>query len=137
MLICPAAGCRTENDPAAPACVTCGTPLTGYVRLSVFPAKLFNQGLEAARHGKLAQARDCFAAVVAWCPLDLEARNALAQACYALGDTETATEHWQVVLSRSPKDALAVKGLRALSRPPGKTKDTKTKSKKKKADKKH
>lgn len=134
-LTCPAARCKTENDLLAEFCTKCGTPLRGYARLSAYPNQLFNMGLAAARGGNLARARDLLAAVVYWCPLDLEARNALAQACYTQGDTLTAREHWEIVLSRSPGEPLASRGLAALTTSPAKEKTTKTKSRKKKPKK--
>ena len=114
-LTCPANLCRADNDIQAEVCVRCGTPLHGYARLSAYPALLFNQGLSAARTGNMAQARDAFAAVVYWCPLDQEARNALALACFALGDQTQARSHWERVLTRSPENEVATQGLAALA----------------------
>ena len=114
-LTCPVATCRTDNDVQAEVCVHCGTPLRAYTRLSTYPAHLFNQGLSEARKGKTAHARDLFAAVVYWCPMDLEARNALAMACYISGDSAEARRQWEMVLSRSPTDPLATGGLAALT----------------------
>lgn len=113
-LICPASACRAGNHAQAEVCERCGTPLRGYARLSTYPARLFNLGLSAARAGKVARARDFFAAVVHWCPMDLEARNALAMACFALGDETEARHHWEMILERSPVDALVMQGLAAL-----------------------
>jgi Flp pilus assembly protein TadD len=113
-LTCPAVSCRADNDARADACARCGTPLSAYARLSVYPARLFNQGLAAARGGQLLRARDLFAAVVCWCPLDMEARNALAMACYALGDKTEALIHWRTVLARLPEDAIARQGVAAI-----------------------
>ena len=113
-LTCPSTLCRTDNDPRAEACSRCGSPLRGYARLVTHPAQLFNQGLAAAREGQLTRARDLFAAVVHWCPLDLEARNALALACLVLGDQAEARVHWGVVLARAPTDTLAKQGTAVL-----------------------
>lgn len=90
-------------------------PLRNHVRLAGHPARLFNAGLTAARAGDLASARDLFAAVVHWCPLDGEARSALALACYQLGDLEKARRHWQKVLERQPQDPIATAGLAKLN----------------------
>src|SRR5947209_14725003 len=114
-LTCPGGTCRADNDAQAEVCVRCGTPLRGYARLSTYPAHLFNLGLSAAREGQVARARDLFAAVVYWCPMDLEARNALAMASYALGDATEARHHWETVLARFPADALATRGLAELA----------------------
>ena len=84
-----------------------------YARLTAYAAQLFNRGLAAANAGDLESARDLFAAVVYWCPLDGEARNALALACHRLGDTASARSHWSEVLARSPDDPVATAGLAA------------------------
>lgn len=110
-LQCPVPRCGTGNEFAAAECAGCGTPLTSYARVSAYPAKLFNRGLAAASEGRLAEARDLFAALVHWCPLDLEARSALALACLDLGDSEAARRHWELVLSRRPGDTMAAEGL--------------------------
>jgi Flp pilus assembly protein TadD len=114
-IICPVAACRTANESSADECARCGTPLRSYTLLQSCAAHLFNQGLRAARGGHLSRARDCFAAVVHWCPVDLEARNALAAACLALRDRTEARRHWEAVLQRSAGDRLALQGLHALA----------------------
>jgi thioredoxin-like negative regulator of GroEL len=115
-LTCPVPSCRHPNDPAADACANCGVPLAAYRLLSVYPGRLFNQALAAAREGRLAVARDLLAAVVHWCPHDVEARNALALACFRLGDREAAARHWEVVRRRLPQDALAASSLAAVAK---------------------
>ncbi len=110
-ITCPESSCRKENDVLAEECVRCGTPLQSYVQLLNYPAQLFNEGLLKARSGELEQARDLFAAVVYWCPKDLEARNALAMACLALYDLLEARRQWELVLAQSPADTLALRGL--------------------------
>jgi cytochrome c-type biogenesis protein CcmH/NrfG len=74
-------------------------------------AHLFNRGLSAAQKGEAALARDLFAAVVYWCPMDLEARNGLASACFMLRDYSEAQRHWEMVLQRSPGDSMAQEGV--------------------------
>jgi hypothetical protein len=113
-LTCPAGMCRTDNDVHAEACERCGLPLRGLARLSIYPAHLFNMGLSAARGNQMACARDLFAAVVYWCPMDYEARNALAMACFALGDETEARHHWETVLRQLPANTLAARGLEAI-----------------------
>jgi tetratricopeptide (TPR) repeat protein len=113
-IICPESSCRKENDVFAEECVRCGTQLQSYVQLLNYPAHLFNEGLVKARNGELEQARDLFAAVVYWCPKDLEARNALAMACLALHDLLEARRQWEIVLAQSPADTLALRGLSQL-----------------------
>lgn len=113
-IICPASTCRTDNDPLAEVCGACGTPLRGFAQLSVYPAHLFNQGLSAAREGQMTQARDMLSALVYWCPMDVEARNALAMACLALGDRLSARHHLETVLDRSPTDTVATQGIAML-----------------------
>ena len=110
-VVCPESSCRSENEAFASECVRCGTPLQSYVQLLNHPAHLFNQGLVKARNGELEQARDLFAAVVYWCPKDLEARNALAMACLALHDLLEARRQWEFVLAQAPTDTLARRGL--------------------------
>lgn len=117
-IVCPATTCRAESSGELDDCARCGTPLRSYARLMTHSAQLFNQGLAAARAGELARARDLFAAVVHWHPIDLEARNALAMACLALGDRAAASSHWETVLARSPTDALASRGRAALAGAP-------------------
>jgi len=111
---CPIPGCRSDNDVQAERCHRCGSPLIQYANLSVYPAQLFNRGLAAATSGQVALARDYFSAVVNWCPMDKEARNALAMACLAMGDLEAARNHWQTVIDHAPKDPVATQGLVAL-----------------------
>jgi Flp pilus assembly protein TadD len=111
---CPVPLCGTENDFAATACAGCRTPLLGYARLRAYPAQLFNQGLAAARDRRLPAARDCFAAVVHWCPGDIGARNALALACLQLGDRDEARRQWEEVLTRRPADPQATDALSLL-----------------------
>jgi hypothetical protein len=113
-LTCPASTCRTDNDVRAEVCERCRLPLSGFARLYLFPAHLFNMGLSAAQSNQMAYARDLFAAVVYWCPLDYEARNALALACFTLGDAIEARKHWEAVLKQSPSNTLAARGLVAI-----------------------
>lgn len=115
-LVCPVSRCGAANEPGASRCVRCELPLDGYGRLVAHPADLFNQGLAAARAGRLRTARDLFSAVVRWCPLDLDARNAFALACFELGDEEEARRSWDEVLARSPHDETARRGLAELDR---------------------
>ena len=113
-LMCPITTCRAENDLVAEVCIQCGTPLNMYRKLSIYPAQLFNQGLEAARQGHVKRARDMFASVIYWCPNDKEAHNALAMACYELKDFKEARLHWQLVLAHTSHDAFALRGMKAL-----------------------
>jgi len=113
-LTCPSATCQAENDFNAEVCRRCGLPLLAFGRLSVYPAVLFNMGLSKAQENQMAYARDLFAAVVYWCPKDVEARNALAMACFALGDHRMARSHWASVLKQSPVDSVALRGLAAI-----------------------
>jgi hypothetical protein len=83
-------------------------------RTRAHAAKLFNDGLEAARAGCPARARDCFAAVVQWYPHDLEAMGAMALACLESDDAEQARAHWEYVLARRPRDARALRGMEML-----------------------
>ncbi|MEV6907214.1 hypothetical protein [Amycolatopsis sp. NPDC051071] len=117
MLRCPLPGCGAENAADADACVRCTAPLRHFGRLSAYPAQLFNAGLAAARAGDLNEARELFAAVVHWCPMDAEARNALALASYQLDEHETAQTHWQAVLDCSPGNPFATEGLGRLPAP--------------------
>lgn len=117
-LSCPIAVCRALNDPAAQTCARCGAPLRSYAHLLAAAAGLFNRGLMAARAGEYKLARDLFASVVYWCPMDMEARNALAAACLSAHDFDAAALHWKAVLSRSPSDAIAVAGIEALKAVP-------------------
>lgn len=111
---CPIATCRAENDPQATMCIRCNTPLQEYTRLLFYPTRLFNEGLVAVRDGRLRQARDLFAGVVQWCPKDIEARNALAMACFALRDWSEARRQWETVQAQSPNDPIAQRGLAHL-----------------------
>ena len=86
----------------------------GHVRIRAHAARLFNDGLAAARDGRPNIARDHFAACVYWYPHDLEARTALALACFESGDFETARAHWNHVLELRPNDTKAERGLRLL-----------------------
>jgi Flp pilus assembly protein TadD len=117
-LRCPVPRCGTENSTKAETCAGCGSALRSYARLSEYPAHLFNQGLAAARADRLGEARDLFAAVVHWCPLDWEARNALALASFKLGDIVAARHHWTMVLSQRANDPFATHGIAQLTAPP-------------------
>lgn len=99
-------------------------PLRNYVRLAGHPTRLFNAGLTAARAGDLTAARDLFAAVVHWCPLDWEARSALALASFQLGDRDQARRHWRTVLERQPQDPTATAGLANLDATADNTRQT-------------
>ncbi|MEU6662292.1 hypothetical protein [Streptomyces sp. NPDC046821] len=114
-LACPLPRCRAVNAATAETCQACATPLRAWARLRTHPAKLFNEGLEAARSGRTTIARDHFAAVVHWCPGDAEARSALALACLLLNDPDEARHHWHQVLTRRPNDPTALKGLSHLN----------------------
>ena len=114
IIICPESLCHAENDARQERCLRCQTPLRGYVKLLNQHHRLFNEGLARARRGEYAQARDAFAAVVAWCPRDSEARNALALTCFALHDWQAARLQWQAVLEQAPNDALARQGLERM-----------------------
>lgn len=111
-LLCPV--CKNENSSEIAVCSQCGTSLDGLQNLSIYPSQLFNLGLVAAKNGENTRARDLFAAVVHWCPLDQDARNALATACLSLGDHTEARRHWETVLSRSPTNENAMNGLAVL-----------------------
>ncbi|MFI6344676.1 hypothetical protein [Streptomyces sp. NPDC050560] len=117
-LACPLPRCRAVNDAAAETCRQCQTPLRAYARLRSHPARLFNEGLAAAREGRIGAARDRFAAIVHWCPHDTEARSALALACLLQSDPGEARHHWNLVLERRPSDAAALRGLAMLTRGP-------------------
>jgi AcrR family transcriptional regulator len=93
----------------------------GRLRIRAHAARLFNDGLAAARNGRPDLARDFFAACVFWYPHDHEARSALALACLESGDRDTAREHWQQVLDRHPADQKARRGLDSLAAPAGPT----------------
>jgi len=80
-------------------------------------AQLFNRGLAAAAGQRMNEARDLFAAVVLWCPNDLEARNAYALACYCQSDHAEARRSWNAVLARSSRDETATRGLLLLEQP--------------------
>ena len=121
IIICPEILCRAENDARHERCRRCQTPLRGYVKLLNQHHRLFNQGLACARRGEYAQARDAFAAVVAWCPRDIDARNALALACFALHDWQAARAQWQKTLEQAPNDVLAHQGLECIPREEGRT----------------
>lgn len=112
-LVCPA-GCGADNDTEAERCANCGAPLVNHARLVDHAAQLFNSGLAAARAGEFGKARELFAAVVNWIPRDRDARNALALACFRLGDHERARFHWTAVLAQRPQDAFAATGLRKI-----------------------
>lgn len=86
----------------------------GHTRIRAHAARLFNDGLAAARNGHPAAARDYFAACVGWYPHDREARSALALACLETGDREAARAHWQLVLAQRPSDRTAQRGLALL-----------------------
>lgn len=115
LIACPGVTCRAQNDARNEVCVRCKLPLQGYVQLLAHPNNLFNAGLDMARTNRLGEARDMFAAVVYWCPKDVEARKALAMACFALNDRQEARKQWEHVLEQSPDDELAKQGLAALS----------------------
>ena len=117
-VVCPVAGCGAENDLEAEVCVGCLTHLAGYIRLLVHAHVLFNRGLQAALAGDCRGARDCFGAVMLWQPDDLRTRNAYALACLHAHDRPAARRAWEEVLSRSPRDAFAMRGLSALARMP-------------------
>jgi outer membrane protein assembly factor BamD (BamD/ComL family) len=106
--------CGATNEAGVESCAGCGSPLRNHTRLGDYAAQLFNQGLHAARTGELGVARELFAAVVHWIPLDRKARNALALASYELGDHDRARHHWNQVLTQHPGDTFAVTGLRRL-----------------------
>ncbi len=115
LIACPGVTCRAQNDARNEVCLRCQLPLQGYVQLLAHPNNLFNAGLDMARSNRLREARDLFAAVVYWCPKDVEARKALAMACFALSDQQEARKQWEYVLEQSPGDELAKQGVAALS----------------------
>jgi Tfp pilus assembly protein PilF len=115
-ITCPVVSCGAENDADAEVCVGCLTQLAGYIRLSLHPHVLFNRGLQAARAGDSASARECFAAVVLWQSDDIGTRNAYALACLEAHDRPAARRAWEEVLARAPGDAVALRGLSALAR---------------------
>ncbi|GAA1557070.1 hypothetical protein GCM10009678_45100 [Actinomadura kijaniata] len=115
---CPLPRCGADNPPDAEDCAGCGTPVRGHVRVTAHAARLFNEGLAAAREGRDAMARDRFAAVVAWFPADVEARNALALAALRLGDRREARRQWEAVRERRRGDGLAGRVLSLLDGSP-------------------
>ena len=115
-ITCPIAGCGVENQATAATCVGCLTPLAGFTRLSLPPDVLFNEGLQAARIGDSAVARECFAAILEWHPDDITTGNAHALACLDAGDVGAARSGWEHVLACSPSDSLAARGLACLEK---------------------
>ena len=115
-LRCPVPRCRADNPGGGERCHSCGTPLRSYARLLAQASRLFNLGLAEARQGRLRGARDLFAAVVHWCPHDLEARGALGLASLQLGDATAARSQFESMIARSPDSVVARKGLEALGR---------------------
>lgn len=113
-MLCPVSKCRADNPPEVVRCERCGIPLQGYGRLVDHVSALFNRGVEAGRAGRVGEARECLAALVAWCPFDLEARNAFAVACLESGDIEEARRQWEWVCRYAPTDPLAQQGLAYL-----------------------
>jgi len=113
-LTCPVSICQADNDFNAEVCKRCGLPLRGFAKMSIYPAHLFNKGLSEARANRITHARDLFAAVVYWCPMDCEAHNALAMTCFALEDYIEAQCQWEMVLKQSPANTLAAQGLAAI-----------------------
>src|SRR5579872_3754390 len=114
IITCPESSCRAENDARRERCIRCETPLRSYVKLLNQHHHLFNQGLKFARSGDYTSARDAFAAVVAWCPRDIDARNALAMTCFALRDWQMARVQWEKTLEQAPGDTLACQGLERI-----------------------
>jgi hypothetical protein len=51
---------------------------------------------------------------VYWCPKDIEARNALALACFQLHDLLEAQRQWREVLALAPGNALALQGIQCI-----------------------
>ena len=115
-IICPQSSCRTSNDVNATSCSHCGTLLQGYMHLSLYPAQLFNQGLEAARQGNVRYARDLFASVIQWCPQDIEARKAFAMACIATKDEQLAYQQYKHIASLAPHDTHTQHALKELEK---------------------
>lgn len=115
-LICPIGTCQTSNDLHAETCIRCGIPLQGYKRMKIYSSQLFNDGLVKSRSGHYREARDVFAAIVCWYPMDIEARNALAMVCLAQKDFEQASQQWNIVLQQSPSNAIARQGMEKLQR---------------------
>jgi Flp pilus assembly protein TadD len=122
-IVCPGGTCRTENEADAEVCVQCSLPLKTYSRMMIYPAQLFNEGLSQASKGNFARARDLFAAIVYWCPMDMEARNALAMSYVALGDEAGASLQWETLLEKSPADSLARQCLTLLKNAPAKVEE--------------
>jgi|GEM_PF-3648556 len=134
-IVCPIPQCRKPNNLESETCQACGTPLREYARLVNHSARLFNNGLDAASDSRLDEAIESFAAVVHWCPSDLDARNALAQAYFESDNDRAARRHWDQVLERKSKNEIALKGLELLAQRAEKKKAGK-KTKKKKTRKK-
>jgi len=114
-LVCPVCRSQFENGRTE-QCPQCQTPLRSYSKLQNHQANLFNLGLAAAKEKKFAQACEYFGAVVHWYPTDINARNALAMACYELGDFERAKFHLETVLDRSPHDEQAKRGIATIDK---------------------
>lgn len=103
-----------EAERYWPTCNACGLAWREEEQILLWPR---DGRLPATRAGDLTEARELFAAVVHWCPMDAETRNALALANYQLDEHETARTHWQAVLDRSPGDRFTTEGLARLVRP--------------------
>jgi len=99
------------GDESLPEAELAESAARGHVRIRAHAARLFNDGLAAARAGQPVRARDHFAACVYWYPHDLEARSALALACLESGDADAAHDHWRKVLDQRPNDSRALRGL--------------------------
>jgi tetratricopeptide (TPR) repeat protein len=113
-LTCPLGTCQSANVSNAEFCERCGLPLQAFARVSAFPSILFNMGLSKAKEKQISEARDLFAAVVYWCPKDVEARNAFAMACFVMEDYNKALNQWEIILKQSPSNILAKRGLLAI-----------------------
>lgn len=112
---CPVADCRAANSARVERCGACGAWVRAYGLLQAQSARLFNEGLSLARAGRLAEARERFAAVLCWSPQDQGARCALALACLESGDREVARSHWSEVPATSKAHEMARRGLASIA----------------------
>lgn len=115
-LTCPVCRSQTEINHIPNECSSCGTTLSSYSKLYLYPSLLFNSGLSAAREGDAAKASECFSAVVRWCPNDLEARNALAAVYLQLNKYDESRRCWEKVLEKRPNDPISKQGIAALDK---------------------
>lgn len=93
---CPVCGYGIDGGTQ---CSSCGTDITGYIKVAELPSVYYNEAVSLLSEGHLKKSQQAFEAVVSLDPNDAEALRLLGQVSADLGDYDRAIDVWEQVIT--------------------------------------